>query len=157
MCNFDFDSSFGYIGLGRVTLTMKNNIYYSICVDAIVNIKKNPMHKKDWKFFSMFCMTLINTLNLGFVLMLVHFFFHVNIIWVRITIFPLASLNSLVSYTIQFASPFILLNYVLIFYRKRYKRLIIRYPDKEGKLFAAYLLISILLFVALIISYMCFR
>ena len=130
------------------------NIYYSIWVDAIVNIKKNPKHKKDWKFFSMVYMTLLNALNLGVILMLLAYIFKLKVIWVKFTILPGIMLNSFAAFFIQFAIPFILLNYVLIFYRNKYEGLIQRYSDKRGKLFAAYLLSSIGLFIACVITYM---
>lgn len=128
-------------------------IYYSIWVDAIVNIKKNPKHKKDWKFFSMVYMTLLNALNLGAVLMLLAYFLKVEVIWVRLTFLPGTMLNSFVAFMVQFAMPFILFNYVLIFHKNKYKGLIQRYSDKKGKLFAAYLLGSIGLFIACVITY----
>ena len=130
------------------------NIYYSIWVDAIVNIEKNPKHKKDWKFFSMVYMTLLNALNFGVVLMLLAYIFNFKVIWVKFSILPGTMLNSFASFIIQFAIPFILLNYVLIFYRNKYKGLIQKYSDKKGKLFAAYLLSSIGLFIAFVITYM---
>lgn len=133
------------------------NIYYSIWVDAIVNIEKNPKHKKDWKFFSMVYMTLLNALNLGVILMLLAYIFNLKVIWVRFTILPGSMLNSFASFVIQFALPFVLLNYVLIFYKNRYKELIQKYSDKKGKLFAAYLLSSIGLFIASVITYMWLR
>jgi vacuolar-type H+-ATPase subunit I/STV1 len=130
------------------------NFYYSIWVDTIINIKKNPKHKKDWKLLSMVYMTLLNSLNFGVVLMCLSYVFNFKVIWVRITIFPGSMLNSFASFIIQFAIPFIILNYVLIFYKNRYTGLIQNYSDKKGKLFAAYLLSSIGLFVACIITYM---
>jgi hypothetical protein len=130
------------------------NIYYSIWVDAIVNIEKNPKHRKDWKFFSMVYMTLLNALNLGVILMILAYIFDLKVIWVSFTILSGTILNSFASFIIQFAMPFILLNYVLIFYRNKYKGLIQRYSDMKGKLFAAYLLSSIGLFIACVITYM---
>ena len=133
------------------------NIYYSIWVDAIVNIERNPKHKKDWKFFSMLYMTLLNALNLGVVLMLLSYFLNVKVILVRISMFSGELLNSFISFIIQFALPFIVLNYVLIFFRNRYKGLIKKYTDKKGKLFAIYLLSSIGVFIACVISYIWLR
>ncbi len=133
------------------------NIYYSIWVDAIVNIEKNSKHKKDWKFFSMLYMTLLNALNLGVVLMLLSYIFSLKVIWIRFTMLPGTMLNSFASFIIQFAMPFILINYALIFYRNRYKGLIQKYADKKGKLFATYLLSSIGLFTACVITYMWLR
>jgi uncharacterized membrane protein len=133
------------------------NIYYSIWVDVIVNIEKNPKHKKDWKFFSMVYMTLLNALNLGVVLILLSYIFSLKIIWIRFTMLPGTMLNSFASFIIQFAMPFILINYALIFYRNRYEGLIQKYDDKKGKLFTTYLLSSIGLFTACVITYMWLR
>jgi hypothetical protein len=130
------------------------NIYYSIWVDAIVNIERNPKHRKDWKFFTMFYMTLLNALNFGVILMLLGYFLKINVIWIRIMIFPGTLLNSFVSFIIQFAFPFILLNYIMIFAGDRYNGLIKKYSDKKGKLFAAYLVSSIGAFI-LVLSPIC--
>jgi hypothetical protein len=133
------------------------NIYYSIWVDAIVNIEKNPNHKKDWKFFSMVYMTLLNALNMGVVLMLLAYIFKFKVIWVSFTILPGTMLNSFAAFIVQFAIPLILLNYGLIFYKNRYRELIQRHSDRKGKLFALYLFSSIGLFITCVICYILLR
>jgi len=129
------------------------NIYKAIWVDGIVNIKKNPKHKNDWKFFSMVYMTLLNALNLAVLLIILSYYYDVKVLLVRITIFPGTMLNSFVSFLILFALPFGLINYFIIFYRNKYEKLIQVYSEKKGKLFASYLLGSIVLFVLSIVIY----
>lgn len=130
------------------------NIYFAIWADAIINIRKNPNNKTDWKVLSILLMTIINTLNLAVVLMLLSYFFGVNVIWIKVTLFRLESMNSFISFIFQFALPFIVLNYFLIFFKGKYKLLIDEYPNRNGRLFAAYLLGSIGLFVVSVVSYM---
>lgn len=128
------------------------NIYYSIWADLIVNIEKNTNHKKDWKLFSIIYMTLLNALNMGVVLMLLAYMFNFKVIWVSFSLFPGNLLNSFIAFIVQFATPFVLLNYGLIFHKRRYKTLVQKHSDRKGKLFALYLLGSIGLFIACVIS-----
>lgn len=129
------------------------NIYYAIWTDAIISISRNQNNMTDWKPLSMFLMVMINTLNLAVVLIILSYF-NISVIWLKVSLFKLQSINSFISFVIQFALPFVALNYFLIYSRSRYKKLIEKYPDKNGRLFASYLLGSVGLFIICIITYM---
>jgi hypothetical protein len=127
------------------------NYYYLYWVDAISSIKANNHKRRDWKF-SLFTYTIIcNALNLWVVLLWLKYF-NVLSFKVQINLFPGTILNSAIGFIIYFATPFILLNYFLIFYRDRYKKLIEIYPHRNGKFAMRYIFISVLLgFISMIL------
>lgn len=133
------------------------NLYYNIWVDAIVNIKKNPQRKNDWKFYSMFFMTILTSLNLGTVLMWIGSLgyntkmFRINLF--HIDFFPGTMLDSFAMYLIQFGAPCFLLNYFFVFYKDKYKKLIEEHTDRKGKLFLIYLFGTIGVFIIPVLFY----
>lgn len=120
------------------------NYYYLFWVDAIVSTKKNSPERNDWKYSLFTFSTLANAMNL-FVVLLWLKFFNILSINTEISILPSAILNSALGFTIYFASPFILLNYFLIFYRDRYKKLIQIYPHSHGEFAIKYVAYSMIL------------
>jgi len=99
------------------------NLYYLYWVDAIVGYRKNIPNSIDWKFTVFTISTVCNALNL-FVILLWLKFFNIFSFKFEINIFPGTMLNSATKFIILFASPFIILNYFLVFYKDRYKKLI---------------------------------
>jgi len=132
------------LGMGTIMISGLNkivkmkNIYYSLWVDSIVSSRKNLPKEKDWKFSLLTFISMLNALNLSVILIWVGYLFNVNVIWVKIEMFPGTMLNSFASFFIQFSLPFVGLNYFLIFRRNRYKKLIAKYPDRKGKLALIY-------------------
>jgi hypothetical protein len=116
---------------------MKKNIYYAIWVDAIVNYQKNNPEMSNWKFNLFIIQTTCNALNLFTIDILISLLFY-KIPLIKIDIFPGTIFNSLTEFIVQYASPFIILNYFLIFYKDRYKKLIEKYPNKNGTLAMTY-------------------
>jgi len=127
------------------------NIYYSIWVDAIVGIRKNPKFKNGWKNHVFYVMTLLMSVNIGTVsiwyasLASRNNWHHLPTIDIDFS--PLPMLNSFSSFFVNFAIIPILLNYFLIFYNNRYELLIKKYNDKKGKLFLIYLFTSTCLLI----------
>ena len=58
-------------------------------------------------------------------------------------IFSARPLNGFISVIITFFIPFVLLNYLLIFNKDRYKKLIEKYGPGDGKLYKKYALLTI--------------
>ena len=108
------------------------NPYYLIWVDFITSAKKYHSQRTDWKFHIFVLLTTCNALNLFTIYTWLKYFKVVTYL-VSVEIFPGNILNSSSSFIVQFASPFILLNYFLIFYKKRYKQLINKYQGIKGK------------------------
>lgn len=127
------------------------NYYYLYWVDAIVSIKTNSPKRRDWKFSIFTYTTMCNALNLWVVLLWLKYF-NILSFKVQINLLPGTMLNNAGGFIIYFATPFILLNYFLIFYRDKYKKLIEIYPHKNGKFAMRYIFISVLLcFISMIL------
>lgn len=132
------------------------NYYYLYWVDAIISIKTKNPKRRDWKF-SLFTYTIIcNALNFFTIDALLNLL-GVETFLIKIDILPLPMLNSFAGFVIQYASPFILLNYFLIFHNERYKKLIEIYPHRNGKFAMGYIFISVLLGFISMILYGAFR
>ena len=100
------------------------NLFYLYWVDAIIGSKKNNPNNTNWKYTLFIITTTCNAMNLWVILLWLKYF---NIfsfeIKFGINIFPGTILNSATESIIRFALPFIILNYFLVFYKDRYKKL----------------------------------
>lgn len=127
------------------------NYYYLYWVDAIVSIKTKNPNRRDWKFSIFTYSTVCNALNLFTIDALLNLF-GIRTFLVKIEIFPIPMLNSFAGFVIQYASLFILLNYFLIFHNERYKKLIEKYPHRNGRFAMGYIFISVSLgFISMIL------
>jgi len=127
------------------------NIYYTFWVNVIVEGRKNQPKRTDWKISLFLLITTCNSLNLYVIMLWLKYFdifsFRVNINFMSINI-----INNVIEYIIRFASPFILLNYFLIFHKNRYNKLIEQYPPNDSKFPLLYVLTSVLVaFISVII------
>ncbi len=128
------------------------NYYYLIWADAIRSIRKNKPNKTDWKLSLFVLITMSNSLNLMTIIVWLKFFDILSYV-VKIDVFPGTMLDSAAGFLIQFASPFIILNYFLIFYKNRYEKIIERYPNIKGKPGFIYCMCSIFIGVSSILIY----
>jgi hypothetical protein len=127
------------------------NFYYLYWVDAIVGFRKNNPKRNDWKFTVFTLSTTCNALNIWVILLWLKFF-NIFSFEIAINIFPGTILNSASGFIVYFASPFILLNYFLIFHHDRYKKLVEIYPNSNGKLAMVYGFCSVLIgFISMIL------
>lgn len=126
-------------------------IYYRIWVDAIKRAKSRPENRESWAMGTMIFMTVSMTLNLLLIMSILQkYVFCSYFYYIDFSFLP-PILCNVISFTIIFVLPCILINYFLIFYRNRYKKLLKKYPYKDGKLFLTYFLISMFLPLALLI------
>ncbi len=109
------------------------NIYYIIWVDSILRYRKSLPKAKDWKLKVFLLNTWVNAINFWTILIWLKFFGIYHLPLIDIEIFPGNILNYFISFTIEFALPFGLLNYFLIFYNDRYKKIIERYSAPKRK------------------------
>lgn len=128
-------------------------IYYKIWVDCIVKIRSQPNNKDSWWWQSFVLMTMAMILNIYVsLLLLVATEVITKIpIAIKIDVFSGTKLDSLLTFLLQFFLPIGLLNYFLIFYKKKYKKLIEKYEYKNGRLFLTYFIFSTCILVLLII------
>jgi len=120
------------------------NLYYLIWADSIQSIRKYQPNKKDWKISIFFIITTMHSLNLWIVLLWLKYFKILILPPFNIDIFPGNMINGSLSFIIEFASPFILLNYFLVFRNNRYKKIVEKYKNMKFK-YCKYYCISMLI------------
>jgi len=103
-----------------------NNIYYMIWSDAIQSIRKHHPNKKSWKTEIFIFITSMHAFNLWIIFLWLKYF-NINIPLIDMDIFPGDLLDSFFSFAVEFALPFGLLNYFLIFHKNRYEKIIEKY------------------------------
>jgi len=118
------------------------NIFYVVWADIIASARKHHPERTDWKYSLFVLITMCNALNLYSIYICLKFSGVISYL-IKIDIFPGTILNSATGFIVQFASPFILLNYFLIFHKERYKKLVEKYQPKKGKPALIYTLCSI--------------
>jgi len=119
--------------------------YYRIWVDCISRLRSREVNQDNWQIKSMIIMSTAMVFNLVLFMTIlqrhvIHYYFYkLNI--------PFLSHyeNNIFTIFILFVFPCVILNYLLIFCGKRYEKLLKKYSYYNGKLILAYLLISMLL------------
>lgn len=114
-------------------------LYYEIWVDFIYVPSQN--NTKYWKFYTMlmfvFCQSIVFMFGIiVFELKIINYKFY-DLYFIFGNKVP-EGLHGFILY----ALPFIIFNYFMIFYKNRYKQLIVRYEYKKGKYLVNYILIS---------------
>jgi hypothetical protein len=109
------------------------NLYYLIWADSIQSIRKNQPNKKDWKISIFLIITTMHSFNLWIVLLWLKYFKVLILPPFNIDIFPGNMIDGFLSFAIEFASPFVLLNYLLIFRNNRYEKIVEKYKDLKIK------------------------
>ena len=108
------------------------NLYYLIWADSIQSIRKNQPNKKDWKISIFLIITIMHSFNLWIIVLWLRYF-GVHIPLIDLNLFPGHMIDSFLSFAIEFASPFILLNYFLVFRNNRYIKIVEKYKNLKFK------------------------
>ena len=130
------------------------NVYYLIWTDAIISFKKYNPKRKDWKFTLWFFISWMNALNFWIVLIWLKYFKMYVIPIINIDIFPGTLLNDFCSFSIEFAFPFGIVNYFLIFHKNRYEKIIIRHRNDKIRYAPIYTFVMAILAFASFIIYL---
>ena len=126
--------------------------YYKLWVDAIISEKTKKDRQSSWKAFTIVPISIMMGINLFTLLYWTSVFTHHELPLILIITFSRDTLiNIFLSAILMFFIPFLLLNYLLIFYNSRYENLIKTYKANNGKWYRKYYLISIGLLVIPII------
>ena len=135
-------------------LNEKNmNIYYKIWVDCLVRMRSQEINKDSWKRKSMIAMTIAMTYNgMFFMAILQRDILGFSFYWIDFPSLPDRE-DSLINIFILFVLPIFIINYLLIFRKKRYEKLIEKYPSYNGKLAIPYIVISIMLPTVLLLIF----
>src|SRR6202012_2839039 len=118
--------------------------YYKLWVDAIVSEKNKKGRGTTWKAFTIIPISILMGINLLTLLYWTSKLTHYQLPVVLIVgIFNARLLNIYISAILMYFIPFLLLNYLVIFYNSRYKELIKSYQDNKGKWYRNYALMSL--------------
>jgi hypothetical protein len=121
------------------------NLYYKIWVDTIIKLRSRPPNIGLWKFFAMTFISMSMALNLILLLFILSDLgITKGVFIISLCFFSGSRIDAFFSFFLSYLFPFLLLNYILIFYKDRYKTLIKTYPSYEGKLFLKYFLGSLI-------------
>jgi len=139
------------------------NIYYKIWIDCILRLRSQKQNKETWMEWSMIIMTIAMTVNLLFFMTL----FERHVLGFSFYEFHISSpnivsdverVNDVLNILVLFVLPCFVVNFLLIFRKKKLKKLIrkYKYPCYNGKLVLTYVSISlflpiVLLFIGIII------
>ncbi len=123
---------------------MMINIYYSIWVDAISSMKKHHPNDRDWKVKLLLYISWIQAINWWIIFIWLRFFDIFRIPLVELNVFPGTLMDSFVAFALQFGVPFIVLNYMLIFHRNKYRAILEKYKT-SGFRFAPVYSFSVLI------------
>lgn len=103
-------------------------IYYKIWADAIQRYQKHHP-KQSWKLDVFMLMTCAHTLN-AFILALWLKYFDVLVIpFVDVDFFPGKLIDAFLSFALTYSTPFILINYFLIFFKNKFEKVVDRHND----------------------------
>lgn len=136
---------------------MIKRFYYTLWTDVILQLQKNPLNKKSWKWYSLFVMSFcfgFNYIPLLFILPK-----HINPFdyFLNIPFFEDGFLDRVSHGSIMILLPGCILHYFLVFYKKKYEKFTKEYPFRDGKLIYKHVLISfgvpsVMLIIAVIIG-----
>ena len=122
-------------------------LFYTLWVDAIVFERSNNNGIRNWKIYTLVPMSLYQGLNIFTVLFWLSFFGVRMDVFLDFNIFPSKMLDGALSGLLTLFFPFIILNYLLIFNRRRYEKLIEKYIYKKGKYYKTYAIASVIISV----------
>ena len=104
-----------------------------IWADAIQSFKKHNPSRKDWKSTLLIFIAWMHALNYWVLLIWLKYFNIFTMPLIHIELFPSKMLNSFSSFAIEFALPFGIINYFLIFYNDRYVKIIKKYSNMKNR------------------------
>ncbi len=97
--------------------------------DAIQSYRKHHPTKTDWKVILFIYITWIHAINWWIIMIWLKYFNILTIPLIIIDVFPGQMLNSFLGFAIEFALPLGVVNYLLVFYKNRYNKIIIKYNN----------------------------
>lgn len=118
--------------------------YYEIWADAIGFEKAKHGHIRNWKPYVLIGITFCQGLNLGTILIVLGTWVKSSF-FLSIDFFPGEMLDGALSGIITLFVPFLILNYLLIFRKKKYEGIIENYPYRKGKRYIGYFIVSVVL------------
>lgn len=105
------------------------NPYYLIWSDAIQRFRKHHPDRRDWKLALFTLLTWMHALNAWIIILWLKYFKILIIPKFNFNLFPGTLLDGFFTFTIEFALPFGILNYFLVFYNNRYEKFTEKYKS----------------------------
>jgi len=126
------------------------NIYYIIWSDIIVTFRRKypNIDEKEVNTKLIIAVSTANAMTVWTIVFLFEIFGIYKIPQLEIDILPLPSLNDALSFFIQYVFPFVIMNYIFIFRKKRYRLLIEKYSSTKNRYGNIYLY-SVIIFTAI--------
>ncbi len=119
------------------------NYYYLIWADAILSFKKFNPKRKDWISTLLFFNSFIQSINLWIILIWLKYFNIFEITLIDFHVSPISVFNDSFTYFVIFVFPILTINYFLIFFNSRYKKITEKYNQNKIR-YALYYSMSIL-------------
>ncbi|MDB5156265.1 MAG: hypothetical protein JWR50_972 [Mucilaginibacter sp.] len=120
------------------------SLYYKIWADALVQARTKKGRENGWQLMLITAMSILQGINLLAILLLLRLLSGGRyLILFPIHIFGYSGLNTGLSVLITYFIPFVILNYLLVFYNNKYEQIAKTYGDRKGKLYRLYALISL--------------
>lgn len=110
-------------------------------VDSIIGFRRHNPLVTDWKSRLFILNTWLISLNFWMLFSWLKLA-GLDLPLIQIELLEWRGGNSLLAYCVQFVLVFVIINYVFIFRNARYKMLIKRYPNKNGRIALVYALIT---------------
>lgn len=131
-------------------------IYYRIWVDTLVKIKSQPQNKGRWKILSFVFISMAMALNFISIISILQRDVLNNTFYnFELDIFPGSKIDAMLKFFLLFFLPVAIINYSLIFYKKKYVQLMSKYNSSNGLLGISYILLSYFLpLILLVLAYL---
>jgi len=122
------------------------SVYYKIWVDAIKVTQSSKSEGKNWKLFTIIPISILQGINLATILLWIHALNRRFTVLLPLRVINLNPVNTSISLFLTFFLPFVILNYLLIFYGERYNMLAKIYRPLNGKRYFWYIAITLGMF-----------
>jgi hypothetical protein len=123
------------------------SLYYKVWTDAITVTKASKTEGKNWKIFTIVPISALMGINLATILLWIRALSDRKfIVILPLRVMNLSPVNTFISIILTFFLPFVIVNYLLIFYGERYNLLLKIYRPKNGKRYFWYIGITLGIF-----------
>lgn len=119
-------------------------LYYSVWADIITRTRRKKANVPNWKLYTIVPMSLLPGINLFTLFLWMKVLVNHNLpLVLPVDIFNNRLINGAVSMVVTFFIPFVILNYLLLFYNNHYEQVLKQYHSHDGRLYRKYVLISL--------------
>jgi hypothetical protein len=129
------------------------NMYFAWWADSIIRIKTFNPKMQNWKMRVFILNTTLNALDYWIIIIWLKYLNILKIPLLTLDIFPGDVIDNVISAIINFATPFIILNYFLVFRKNRYEKIVLEYQDGNLNIAFPYAVISVFLAAITVLMY----